>query len=378
MPLKSVIAPIQVGNRYRVIVPKDLRGRESARTKWFPSKSKADAFCENLMNVRGEFGSRLILLGKLDQSRVVDALELAGDAQAILDAVRFWREQKPQDVATLKELAVRCVAAKERRTKGGESKYTKNLKRNLERLILGFEDKLAHSIQPHHIAEWISANPLWSQDTKQTYLRDLTTMFSYGVANGLVTKNPCEKVDRPAADEKPPFIWSPADAERFMRAAEKTDRALVQFCALCLFGGLRCDFRSEAWNVQKDDIRENEIAVQGKKVRSRNRRFVTINPTLRVWLAKYPGHFSPANMRRRLMAIRKATAADGVTEIEWNQNPMRHTFVSNYAAMHGIKDAAKEAGHDEETLERRYRERVTRADAERFWGILPKVISSFD
>lgn len=374
MPLKSEIKPFREGRLWRVIVPKRLAGGAGRRVRRFRDRASASAFCSKLMDQDAALASGFFRLNRVGQGILLHALRAAGDAQSVLDAVRFWREQRPEEIATLKELAIRCVAAKEKRAKGGESKYTKTLRATLTRLIIGKEDMLAHSVQPQHIADWINADPLWSQDTRQTYLRDLTTMFSYGVANGMLKANPCSKVDRPAPDEKPPFIWSPLDAKRFMRSAERIDPAIVQFLALCLFGGLRCDYKSEAWNVQREDIRDREIAVQGKKVRSRNRRFVTINPTLRAWLSKYPGDFSPVNMRRRLDKIRAATAIGEngpCRPIEWNHNPMRHSFVSYYCELHGVEATTLQSGHDKETLVSRYRERVTRDDAERFWGILP-------
>lgn len=380
MPRKSIIEPFRVGDDFRIIVPKDIHGGQNRVTKWYMAKTyggleaaevAAKKECRNLMEMRGGAGARLMKHKQEDLALLIRAVDEAGGIPNVFDAVRFAKAMKPNEVVTLKELVARCVLAKERRTKGGESSYTRTLKATLTRLISGEEPTLAHEIRARHIEAWINSDPHWSQDTKRTYLRDLTTLFSFGVANGFTTQNPCLNVDRPEHDDKPAFIWTPEDAERFMRSAERNDPALVQFLALCLFGGLRCDFRSEAWRIQKEDIRENEIAVQGKKVRSRNRRFVAINPTLRAWLERYPGDFSPTNLRRRLMVVRKGTAIDGLPEIEWNRNPMRHSFCSYHAEIHGFAETAKQAGHNEEILVQQYKERVTRADAEKFWGILP-------
>jgi integrase len=261
-------------------------------------------------------------------------------------------------------LAIRCVAAKE---KAGKAEYyCKCLRRSLQLFMRGREDTLAHSIQPHHIEAWVHSDPAWSQFTKSTYLRDVRTMFSYGVKNQLTTMNPAAKVERPSMLDVSPAILKWQECERFMRAVESTEPKLVQLMALCLFAGLR---PSEAFRIQPENIKLDHIEVFGKKVRARNRRLVTINPTLRQWLFRYPGEFSPKNLQRRMRKVRATLG-----EFRWPQDWMRHTFVSNFFALHGAKATALEAGHSETVLFQHYRELVTREDAERFWRILPKNI----
>lgn len=370
MPRKSKIEPFRVGERYRVIIPKDITGTDKRQTRWFASKTKALTFCDELENTRGELGSRLLRLGKVEQGRLVEALNAAGGAEAVLDAVRFWKQQKPKEQVTLKELAIRTVAAKE--TSGKSGHYANCLRRSLQLFTRGREAELAHSVNPSHVEAWINSNPNWSQFTKRTYLRDVTTMFSFGVKNGFVVENPAVKVERPSMVDSAPQILTVEDAERLMRSAERIDSRLVQYLALCLFGGLR---PSEAFRIQPENMRDGHVEVYGKKVRARNRRLVTIGETLKAWLDKYPGDFSPVNLQRRIIAVRKGTAVTDfgpVEPIRWTQDCMRHSFVSYHYAIHGAKATATEAGHSEAVLFQHYRELVRRADADMFWGILPK------
>lgn len=371
MPRQHQITPRKVGDSWRVFVPRDLSGSESDVTRWFPTKSAAHEHCATLMSQRGELGQGFFRLSQPDQALLLRALEAAGSAHGLMDAVTFWREQKPPQIATLKELAIRTVAAKEK--SGKTDHYCACLRRSLQLFISGREADLAHGVQAHQIENWINSNARWSQNTKQTYLRDVRTMFSFGVKNGLLSSNPALKVERPSALDVSPAILSAQECERFMRAAPHVDAKLVQYLALCLFGGLR---PSEAFRIQRENIREKHIEVFGKKVRARNRRLVTINPTLGAWLDGFPdGDFSPVNLQKRVYAIRAATAIGEqgpARPIVWPQDWMRHTFVSNHYAIHGAKSTANEAGHSETVLFQHYRELVTREEANKFWEILPK------
>jgi integrase len=368
------IVPRKLGAYWKVVTPRDLRDGPTTK-RFFRSKQAALNHCAVLTGKRGELGQKFFRLSQPDQALVLRALELAGDAQSLWDACKFWKEQKPAEVATLKELAIRCVAAKERRSKGGEAtKYTKSLKQALKLFIAGGEETLAHQVQPHHIDEWVNSNPHWSQDTKLTYLKHVRTMFSFGLKHKLTTVNPALSVEQPEHADTAPVIFSPGEAERLMRAAEKNDPKLVRYLALAMFGGLRCDVNSEIWRLHPDDINIGSIppsiAIQGKRMRSRNRRFLELRlyPSLVVWLSAYSsGDLQPVNYRRRLNAV--AAAAN----VKWHQNAMRHSFVSYSCAIHGTKETAQQSGHSEDVLNKRYRELVSRDDAERFWRILPKI-----
>jgi integrase len=374
MPRKSTIAPVKVGPKFRVIIPKDLREDPGTRqTKWFNSKTKADEYCAQLNHMRGEIGVAFYHLDRVDQSRVIQALHEAGDAATLLEYVKLAKTIHPKDTATLNELAVRAVAAKEKA--GNSGVYTNRLKNALKAFMRDREAMLAHEVQPHHIEEWLNSNPEWTPETRRTYLRSVHTMFSFGIRNNLVLKNPAANVEKPRMGNNPPAILRWQECERFMRAAANHDPALVQYLALCLFGGLR---PSEAFRLQAENIKADVIEVYPRKTRNRSRRLVPINPTLKAWLAAYPGDFGPVNLHRRLVratkcgkSIRDIVAEDGGLPIHYPQDWMRHTFVSNYYPIHGPKETALAAGHSESVLFQHYRELVTREDAERFWGILP-------
>jgi len=58
--------------------------------------------------------------------------------------------------------------------------------------------------------------------------------------------------------------------------------------------------------------------------------------------------------------------------VPWQQDGLRHTFVSNHYALHGEIETAQQAGHSEAMLHQHYRAIVTKTAAENFWALRPE------
>lgn len=374
MPKQRTIAPYKAWNgSWCVTTPVDLRADQSKdERRYFPQKKDAESFAEELQAKRDEITAPLFRMEKAKLALMAEALKVAGDAETLLDAAKYWKAQKPENVATLRELAILCVA--DRQQVGWSDDYCNGLKLHLDAFAKFLnEATLAHEIQPHHVKSWVYANIAESPFTKETRLRNVRTMFAFGLENKMVATNPAEAVTGPVKPDTSPIILSVEDCERLMHTAEHSAPELAYFLALCLFGGLRPE--AEALRTFPESIREDYIEVFGKRVRARNRRLVTLNNTLRAWLKAYPVPGKPlVNHIRKMRALRAVTVVGDVgpcRPIHWHQDILRHSFVSYHCASHGITKTAQEAGHSEDVLLKHYRELVTRADAERFWKILP-------
>jgi hypothetical protein len=68
------------------------------------------------------------------------------------------------------------------------------------------------------------------------------------------------------------------------------------------------------------------------------------------------------------VALENAVAKAG---IKWPHNCLRHSFCNYAVALHGFTWTCLQADHSERTLRDRYREVVTKADAERYFAIQP-------
>ena len=136
---------------------------------------------------------------------------------------------------------------------------------------------------------------------------------------------------------------------------------MAKTLAIRYFAGLRT---AELARLGPENIRERFIEIPAAKAKTRQRRLVTIHPTLKEWLALSP--WMPGDQEKRLARV---CAAAGIS---WPHNVTRHSFVSYHLAMfQNAGKTALEAGHAEARLFAHYREMVTPEAAAEFWAIVP-------
>jgi integrase len=138
---------------------------------------------------------------------------------------------------------------------------------------------------------------------------------------------------------------------------EQSGPQTLPYWAIGAFAGLRS---AELERLEWKDIRFERglIEVSAAKAKTRARRFVTIQPALRAWIASYmkerhQGKVCPLGLRKRLLKDRTASGLS-----DWPSNGLRHSFGSYH--LEYFKNAALtalEMGHrDQDLLFRHYRE----------------------
>jgi integrase len=145
----------------------------------------------------------------------------------------------------------------------------------------------------------------------------------------------------------------------------------VPYFALCLFAGIRpgvphgeiTKFKPDAVNLEEGVI---YISAEVSKVREPRR--VAIQPNLAAWLRAYPLEKYPiilGNFKKRRQRFAKKL---GLTH-----DVLRHTFISMFVAkFRSIGEAAIQAGNSEGIIRKHYLDLKTTAEAEEFFGILPR------
>lgn len=128
-------------------------------------------------------------------------------------------------------------------------------------------------------------------------------------------------------------------------------------------------------DVCLDDPTEKFISVRADTSKTGTARHVEILPNLEVWLRKYrkvggPVVSNPTAFRRAREKVLKALPG-----ARWSPDVCRHTFASYHYKAHGDRDRlASMMGHSamSREIERHYKDAtVSRADAEKFWKIVP-------
>jgi hypothetical protein len=362
MPKSTIQARYVLHNgrmQWRVLTPKDLGGG----AKYFgDDKDAADKRVKDLEKIRRNGPNSLLGYSPGLQSAIILAVnELGDDADKILDAVRFWKQNAARESRSLPVAIKDCVAAK--RASGCRHRYLVALENTLTRFSLGREESDVHSLTMRDCETWINQEGL-SNATKRSRQIDLGTFFSFCLKRHYCTANPIANLERHKFDDKPPAIFTPEECEVILHYCAKVCPKALATLALQMFAGLR---PYESYKIAWSDLASGQIVMDGKNTKTRMRRIVKINPTLKAWLdfAKEQGSPLPLPDAPRYMTRVRAPILD------WRQDGLRHSFVSYSYEIYGEIETAKQAGHSIDMLLRHYRALVTRPDAERFWNILP-------
>jgi integrase len=323
-------------------------------------RSKEEAMEELKEWLKEEREHCQVAMTALDRAYYFEAKQILGDV-SILEAAKFYKLHKLGSDKGLTEAIGECVKAK--RDSNKRSIYVAKLECRLDafREFMGVVN--VSQITTSDIERWIASNKKWNPKTRLSATIDLQTFFSYCVRQKWIAENPCHRLEKVILDDKPPGILTVEECKRWMNTCLEHDPEFVRSEALKLFAGLR---PSEVLRLQPSDIGEDYVTVKGKVAKTRDRRLVSVNPTLREWL-KIPGPLHPLNYWRRLYALRKKAAP-----LTWSHDCLRHSFISYSLPIQGAAKTALEAGHSETILFKHYRELVTREQAEEFWRILPK------
>lgn len=246
---------------------------------------------------------------------------------------------------------------------GRRKRYLTQFRSSLVLMIRTVGDKAVAQVTPADVENWLNTHCKTTR-TRLTYWTDAKTFFSWCIKRGYLNQNPCSAIDRPLVDEKPPGIHTPEEVSKLLEAARAQDKGIMRLLAVQYFAGLR---PSEAARLSEADIGEEFLKVSARS-KSRKRRLVEINPTLRAWLNE-GGTLPVRNLTKRFRAVRKSAA------VSWSHDVTRHSFASyRLAQTKNASETAHELGHGSQAmLFANYREVVSSADALKFWAVLPKV-----
>lgn len=220
-----------------------------------------------------------------------------------------------------------------------------------------------------------------SQLSKQSVRTKLVQFFNFCRLKKWTTHNPAEaiKIKVPVGEVT---ILSPEQAEALLIAAKKysESESLVPYVAISLFAGLR---PGEAEQLCWERIRteSDQIEVRGETSKTRETRFVRIEPTLRSWLTPHlhkKGVIIGPNFRKHWEAVRRVAGFKFQRDeqgVPWPPDVMRHSFGSYWLAKYADRPRlAEEMGNSVGVIKAHYKRAIPLRIAEKFWGIQPKGI----
>jgi integrase len=308
--------------------------------------------------------------------------ELAAFGKSVHDAIAFYLEHlRKQAKSVPVEQAINELIESRKRS-GKSLRYCHDLRLRLGRFQQAFPTSGVAAITAGDLDHWLAGLPV-APGTRNTFRRDLRTLFSFSIRRGYITENPASGTEIAKDVDKAPGILSVEESARLLEACT-TD--LLPYVAIGLFAGLR-SAELEKLDWSEINLKSNLIEVKAHKAKTARRRLVRIEPALRAWLepiAQASGPVVPEALRYRFDDAKRAagfgtpgTETDEERKArvklkEWPQNGLRHSFGSYWLAKNPDAAAlALQMGNSSAMVFQHYRELVTPEQAERFWNLRP-------
>jgi len=239
------------------------------------------------------------------------------------------------------------------------------------KFLRDFPGQEVHEFTTDIVQGWMTEQG-YSGSTWNNYRRDLSNFFGWCSRHKMIGGNPAKEIPKSRKSTAPPQCF-PVDAvSAFMVALVEHDSALVPYYATGFFAGARS---AELGRMDASCFDDGLIHIGADQAKTRNQRFVTIQPNLAAWLEAYPprGRLLVKNHRKRFEAVRRKCLVNDAPLV-WVDNGARHSFASYHLAAY--QDAAKtahELGHPNASLLfSTYRTLAKQADGVEYFKIVPK------
>ena len=332
----------------------DARTKEGGSRRFFPSRQLAETFAAQCRAQKQISGS----------SAFANA-ELSAFGWTIQRAIDFALGHLRAQAKSIGVLAAMELLIAGRKSAGRSERYCRDLRLRLSRFATAFPTATVATINARALDDWLAGLPV-APGTRNTFRRDIRTLFSFCEKRGYCPTNEAKKTERARDVDKPTAILTPTQAAALLTAC---DADTLPFTAISLFAGLRAaELQKLDWS--EVDFESGHIEITAAKSKTAKRRLVPISPNLAEWIrphAAIAGPVAPAGLRKRFDAVK---ARAGFTD--WPQNAMRHSYGSyRLAQCHDAARVSLEMGNSAQMVFAHYRELVKPKDAERFWQLAP-------
>jgi len=383
---------------YRVAIPARLSSGKR-KMKQFRFEKEAKVFAKEEWDNFRVLGEDFSELTKDERKEAINAWKIAKmSGVSLMEVVEFGiKRMCPEGgIKKVHEVVSEFVQIKERRQSKGDLK---------ERSL---RDARARAVMLTTLLGDTNINEISGKDLKDSLLgigRSFRTLknyrsiwsevFKFAKQRKYVLENPFDDLSKEDVKEiigsgddwNAPGILEVKETERLLNTAHSNPELdLLPAIVLGLFCGIRTEeIKQLKWaNLNLDD-NDPHLIVPREIAKKRRMRRVQIPPNAVEWLLQFKdrtgditaNRFENDYQRRFRALLIKCGFIEKVKggfKSHWKRNAMRHSFGSYHFALHenSIK-TSHEMGHKtgDEVLFEHYRSLVTRADAEKYFNILP-------
>lgn len=246
----------------------------------------------------------------------------------------------------------------------------KNLRNRLEHFRLRVGHRAVYQITPDDVDRFLNSRQV-SQRSRANDRLVLSRLMSWCMERPRcwIKSNPVAVVKVEVGELEEPTILTVAQAEALLRAAQETDGGrMVPYLAVGLFAGIRnAELGRLTW--EQFNLADGTVRLEGRQTKPGKARVVDLQPNLIAWL-KWCDKRELRDLAYDQRSFARVREAAGFKD--WPVNAIRHTGLSFMLKRLGsFADTAMAGGNSEKMLREHYVGRVSAADTERFFAILP-------
>lgn len=373
---------------YRAEIPESITGQRLLRQ--FKTSGEAEAFAA-VMQVQRE-NSGLAAFSITDRQRedarlALDVLRPLGDATLLQAAEFYVKHHRPLggDIS-VGDLIQKFLA--EKRRENLRPRSIADLDHRLNVFARTFGSELVKNVSTEAVQRWLVEDKTRSEQTRLNFKRVLQGFFNFALKNKYVASNPVSEITFRVETGDPAILTVEQSQCLLLAALDNPHLELGAFIALGLFCGIRSE---ELARLDWRDVSFSEgfVTISKRIAKKRRIRNVPLEEVAVSWLeafgVKRSGPIAPVGILRRFRKLVKASgakAASAAPPIAWPQqwpaNAMRHSFASYFFAKtsNAAETCARLGQRSDDVLFQHYRSLVKRADAERFFQLVPPAIST--
>ena len=275
----------------------DTRTKDGGERRGFETLQDAET-CAELARVRRQ-NQGTAAFGNVDLARY---------GKSVQDAISFYLAhlKRQESSATVNDAIKELVALK--RAGGKSKRYCHDLELRLGRFAKTHDERTIASFEAKELDAWLLGLAV-APGTRNTFRRDLRTLFSFCEKRGYCISNEAKKTERANDVNTAPEILTVRQSAALLAACGDD---LLPYVAIGLFAGLRAA-ELEKLDWSEIDLRSRHIEVTALKSKTRKRRLVSISDNLAAWIRPGPRQKSRRQARGscRSRRSRRITQEDG-------------------------------------------------------------------
>jgi integrase len=352
---------------YCVTIPKPWRGRTRRFFAFTPQgKREAQTFLLLAKRQQSNYGTAAFSISDALRTEAVQCSKKLGEGgYTLTEATNFFLAHIQASAKSISVSQAVEQLISSRKSAGLSDRYCQDLRLRLGRFAKDFEKMTVATITAGQINRWLAGLAV-APATRNTFRRDLRTLFSYCEKHNYCQTNEAKKTDRAKEMSKPPRILTVEETTALLNAC---DDGTLPYAAISLFGGLRAsEVQKLDWS--EVDLESGHIEITAAKSKISRRRLVPISDNLVAWiqpLAKLRGPVVPSGLRKSFDAVKTRAGFH-----QWPQNVMRHSYGSyRLAQCHDVARVSLEMGNSPQMVFAHYRELVRPKQADQYWKISP-------